>query len=216
MPGKYVRCSSAFLHKGYCFKNREGCCFSNFAGGGGNPYYIYGNEFGRGNEAVPVRAYAKAYAEIDEEYDYIFFPTGTGMTQAGLIAGKRERARKEKIIGISVARGKEQQTDTVQKYLTAYYASQGMPVDVQDEITVIDDYIGEGYGSYDGEIAATIEKMYVGCGIPLDMTYTGKAFYGMLSYIKKEGIAGKKILFIHTGGTPLFFDDIGNIRRHNY
>ena len=43
-------------------------------------------------------------------------------------------------------------------------------------------------------------------GIPLDTTYTGKAFAGMLSHIKQERLKGKTILFIHTGGTPLFFD----------
>jgi D-cysteine desulfhydrase len=45
-------------------------------------------------------------------------------------------------------------------------------------------------------------------GIPLDSTYTGKAFWGMMQYIKKEQIKEKNILFIHTGGTPLFFDDL--------
>ena len=43
-------------------------------------------------------------------------------------------------------------------------------------------------------------------GIPLDPTYTGKAFWGMLQYLKDHGIRGKRILFLHTGGTPLFFD----------
>ncbi len=43
-------------------------------------------------------------------------------------------------------------------------------------------------------------------GIPLDTTYTGKAFWGgMKEYIKKNKVAGENILFIHTGGTPLFF-----------
>ena len=48
-------------------------------------------------------------------------------------------------------------------------------------------------------------------GIPLDSTYTGKAFRGMLSYLEENGIHGQKILFIHTGGTPLFFDDLNKI-----
>ena len=39
-------------------------------------------------------------------------------------------------------------------------------------------------------------------------TYTGKAFYGMQDYLREKDIKGKKILFIHTGGTPLFFDSI--------
>ena len=44
-------------------------------------------------------------------------------------------------------------------------------------------------------------------GIPLDETYTGKAFMGMSEYIYE--ISDKNILFIHTGGTPLFFDALG-------
>ena len=44
-------------------------------------------------------------------------------------------------------------------------------------------------------------------GLPLDSTYTGKAFLGMKKYIDKERISGSHVLFIHTGGTPLFFDD---------
>ena len=45
-------------------------------------------------------------------------------------------------------------------------------------------------------------------GIPLDATYTGKAFMGMTEYIKE--IKERNILFIHTGGTPLFFDALKN------
>ena len=43
-------------------------------------------------------------------------------------------------------------------------------------------------------------------GLPLDPTYTGKAFWGMKEYLEKNNVIGKKILFIHTGGTPLYFD----------
>ena len=45
-------------------------------------------------------------------------------------------------------------------------------------------------------------------GIPLDPTYTGKAFSGMLDYMEKLMVRDKNILFIHTGGTPLYFDHL--------
>ena len=51
-----------------------------------------------------------------------------------------------------------------------------------------------------------IRKVYASDGIPLDMTYTGKAFYGMVKYLEDNQIRDKNILFLHTGGTPLFFD----------
>ena len=48
-------------------------------------------------------------------------------------------------------------------------------------------------------------------GIPMDTTYVGKGFYGMEEYIKKMKIIGKNILFIHTGGTPLYFDILNKL-----
>jgi D-cysteine desulfhydrase len=48
-------------------------------------------------------------------------------------------------------------------------------------------------------------------GIPLDSTYTGKAFYGMERYLAERGVRDKCVLFLHTGGTPLFFDDLPSL-----
>jgi D-cysteine desulfhydrase len=45
-------------------------------------------------------------------------------------------------------------------------------------------------------------------GIPMDTTYVGKAFCGMQNYLREKKITGKNILFIHTGGTPLYFDHL--------
>lgn len=49
-------------------------------------------------------------------------------------------------------------------------------------------------------------KVYQNDGIPLDPTDTSKAFWGMKEYLKNQTITGKNILFVHTGGVPLFFD----------
>lgn len=59
---------------------------------GYNPYFIPGG--GHGN--FGTHAYVEAYKEIKQQceemninFDYIFLASGTGTTQAGLIAGKR-------------------------------------------------------------------------------------------------------------------------------
>ena len=69
-----------------------------------------------------------------------------------------------------------------------------------------DSYIGPGYGQGNEEIRQTIREMLIHNGIPMDATYTGKAYAGMKKYIKEHGIYN--ILFIHTGGVPLFFDEL--------
>ena len=68
-----------------------------FEKAGRRPYYIYGNIYGEGNAAVPMKAYAAVYREIlDQEremgvhFDYIFLASSTNTTQSGLLAGHLE------------------------------------------------------------------------------------------------------------------------------
>lgn len=183
---------------------------------GMKPYYIYGDKFGHGNEAVPVRAYAKVYCEILEQeeqmgvqFDYIFLPTGTGMTQSGLLAGKMIAGRKhQKVVGISVARNSVQETNEIKKYLVAFFREKLISIKKFPEIFVVDEYLSGGYGKYSDGIKDIIRSMFIRNGIPLDPTYTGKGFYGMTEYLKKNSVRDVNVLFVHTGGVPLFFDDI--------
>ena len=74
----------------------------------------------------------------------------------------------------------------------------------------MDDYRLGGYGESSLDEIKMIQKIMAQEGIPMDATYVGKAYYGMCCYIEEHGIKGKKILFIHTGGTPLFFDSLND------
>lgn len=174
------------------------------------PYFIQGG--GHGN--LGTEAYIDAYNEILEyekesntKFDYIFLASGTGTTQAGLVCGATlNNENAEKIIGISIARqcprGKEVVLESVRTYLDSVSYEGNMPNVVFD-----DTYICGGYGKYNDEIVYTVKKIMAKEGIPLNTIYTAKAFWGMEEYILKNRIKNKKILFIHTGGTPLFFDD---------
>lgn len=181
---------------------------------GYNPYFIQGG----GHGDIGTQAYVNAYKEIihyekteNFHFDYIFHASGTGTTQAGLICGKLFNKTSTKIIGISIARknpyGGQVVLDSVNSYLEGIKKDK---IDIE-EIDFIDDYVLEGYGDYNKEILDTMKEVLIGDGIPLDTTYTGKASWGMKEYIKKNKIKGKNILFIHTGGTPLFFDDLGEL-----
>ena len=174
------------------------------------PYYIYGDSTGKGNEHIPLLAYMKVYEEIKGQFDYIFLATGTGMTQGGLLAGKALNRGTEKIVGISVARSSIQETTVLKNSLDSF-SSRIKKIEC-GEIIVDDEYLCNGYGTYNRQVEKTIYKQFTCNGMPLDPTYTGKAFWGMQEYIKKNGIMGKRILFIHTGGTPLFFDYMNGIK----
>lgn len=178
-------------------------------GRGYNPYYLYGSCYGTGNEAAAGKAYRKAYKEIRRWQDesgvkltHIFHASGTGMTQGGLIAGRREAGGKEEIIGISVARDRERGEAAVRRYAG----------DGPEEIFFEADYRCGGYGLYDSDTEKVIGEMMDSHGIALDPTYTGKAYAGMLRWLESHGTGSEKVLFIHTGGLPLYFDYLNKRR----
>lgn len=175
---------------------------------GRHPYFIEGG--GHGN--IGTEAYVQCYREIVEYekveniyFDCIFFASGTGTTHAGLICGQLLTGDKRKIIGISIARKNPRGRAVVLDSVRSYLGNRVTEEKIQASTYFIDDYTA-GYGKDDKRVLEAIETVLKKYGIPLDATYTGKAFLGMTEYIAKEHISEKNILFIHTGGTPLFFD----------
>lgn len=183
---------------------------------GKKPYFIEGG----GHGDLGTHAYKVAYEEIlkqerelELEFDYIFHASGTGTTQAGLIAGKHIHKKSTNIIGISIARNMERGIDVIHKSLLSYLESSDYSITNESEIHFIDKYIGKGYADINGEVLKTIKEVARNSGIFLDPVYTGKAFYGMKQYIKKNQIINKNILFIHTGGTPILFNYAEDFKR---
>lgn len=174
------------------------------------PYYIYGNANGIGNEKILAKAYINVFDEIlkqenvlNKKFDYLFLPAGTGMTYSGLVVGKIKNNSSLNLVGISVARDSNKCYEVLNNYLNAFGLVQCFDKKLID---FSDKYLCGGYGIYNENISNVIKTSFINYGMPLDPTYTGKAFYGMSSYLKENNISGKNVLFLHTGGTPLFFD----------
>lgn len=181
---------------------------------GRHPYFITGG--GHGNPGTS--AYVKAYQEIlDYEkekgitFDYIFHASGTGTTQAGLVCGKLLYGGKGKLIGISIAREAERGRQVVKDSIREYLGERFQQLYREEELTFTDDYRLGGYGKYDDSVKKTIRDVMNHEGIPMDSTYVGKAFCGMCRYLEDHQIRDKNILFIHTGGTPLYFDYLSGL-----
>ena len=177
---------------------------------GKRPYFIEGG--GHGN--IGSEAYARCYQEIKEYeedndvfFDHIFFASGTGTTQAGLVCGQLLARDDRKIVGISIARKNPRGREIVLQSIRDYLGEKAEETAIQERTIFIDRYT-TGYGVCDENVAETIRFVLKNYGVPLDMTYTGKAFWGMKDYMRRE--KGKNVLFIHTGGVPLFFDALRN------
>lgn len=181
---------------------------------GRKPYFITGG--GHGNPGT--RAYVKAYQEIisyEKEngisFDYIFHASGTGTTQAGLVCGKLLYGGRGRIVGISIARENERGRQVVKDSIKEYLGEQFDDLYTEEDLIFTDAYRLGGYGKYDDAVKRTIQDVMNFEGIPMDSTYVGKAFHGICRYLEEQQIKDKNILFIHTGGTPLYFDYLNRL-----
>lgn len=186
---------------------------------GMNPYFIPGG--GHGNTGT--QAYVECYEEIcqyekahDIHFDYIFLASGTGTTHAGLVCGQLMHHDTKTVVGISIARQKPRGRDIVLQSVREYLQACNVPCqddDVDCATVFEDDFVGQGYSRYEEDITKTIDTVMLQYGVPLDTTYTGKAFWGMTEFVKNNSLSGKNVLFIHTGGTPLYFDYLGETHK---
>lgn len=186
---------------------------------GRKPYFIMGGGHGNPGTRACVNTYREIAAYEEQTgicFDYIFHASGTGTTQAGLVSGQLltesarckngKKAGNQKIIGISIAREEARGREVVRQSIEEYLGDAYQALYREDALVFTDAYRMGGYGKYTQDVKKTIEAVMAKDGIPMDSTYVGKAFHGMKCYLKEHQIQGKNILFVHTGGTPLFFD----------
>ncbi len=186
-------------------------------GRGGNPYTVaVGGSMPGLSMTQPLGAlgYVAAFAELEEQaraarldFTHVVHATGSGATQAGLVAGARALGRPVEIVGISVSDPKEAFTDIVLRILADAGRALGLDWgDKRDDVVVLDEYIKEGYGVVTPGVAEAIRLLFAGEGIVLDPVYTGRAMAGLVDLVKRGRFRqDDKIIFLHTGGTPALF-----------
>jgi D-cysteine desulfhydrase family pyridoxal phosphate-dependent enzyme len=160
-------------------------------------------------------SYALAYAEMLEQTesmgfqpDYIVHATGSGGTQAGLAVGAKALTPNTQILGISVSEDKETFSQDV--FTIAQDTLKALDVDIalnkEEDIHVLDEYLGEGYGIITKDVSDAIRQVSVKEGIFLDPVYTGKAMTALFDLVNNGTIKkGDKVVFFHTGGTAALF-----------
>ncbi len=159
-------------------------------------------------------SYVLAFVEMMEQaelagmsFTHIVHATGSGATQAGLAVGAKATKKDIRVIGISVSDEKETFASIVMEIARVTEQALGLDLDIsKDDIIVMDEYIGEGYGVINTEVAGAIRRLLVKEGVVLDPVYTGKAMAALFDLIQKGRFEKEdKIVFFHTGGTPALF-----------
>jgi D-cysteine desulfhydrase len=132
--------------------------------------------------------------------DTVFCAMGSGGTYTGLSMGLALENTSTRLVGINVIGPMETANRYVSNLSNAALQA-GMNADLKNA-QIIDGYVGGGYSVASDDDLRFYRKTASLEGVVLDPCYTGKAFQGMLAEVKKKpSVFGKKILFLHSGGT---------------
>ncbi len=165
-----------------------------------------------GSNGIGVWGYIEACRELSADFARhgiapaaILSATGSGGTQAGLVAGQRIYQLGAEVFGINVCDDedyfKQKVSDDLAQWQQRYTQARAFGRFGPDDVHVIDGYVGEGYARAGAPLLATIAEIARLEGIVLDPVYSGKAFHGLLQEIERGRFAdASDLVFIHTGG----------------
>jgi D-cysteine desulfhydrase len=175
---------------------------------GDNPYYVPAG----GSSPVGVLGYVNAALELAEqvaagecpEPDYIFVAAGTCGTLAGLLLGVKMAGLDTEVLGVRVVDKVITNAPNTRRLANGAAALleecgvQNVPrVDKQD-VTILDEYFGEGYGESTVDGLEAIHTLSEYEDLYLEPTYTGKAFAGLLGERKNLELHSRNVVYWHT------------------
>ncbi|HSW09404.1 MAG TPA: D-cysteine desulfhydrase family protein [Bacillota bacterium] len=160
-----------------------------------------------GSNSLGALGYVDALRELlgQSAYplDHVFVASGSGGTQAGLIAGTIGVSRPPLIHGVSVSRTLDMLVPRVSQLAAETAVRLGLTPPPADRVLVYDGYIGPGYAMMTEACRDAIRLVARTEGILLDPVYTGKAMAGLIDLIRAGRFArDETVVFWHTGGVP--------------
>jgi len=171
---------------------------------GKKPYFIPTGA----SDGVGIWGYVRASEELLADCeaagfvpDAIVHATGSGGTQAGLLAGLALQGRDIPVFGVNVCDDRAYFEHKIAADLADWRERYSPPVMPGPEsIRIIEGYMAPGYGKTT-ETLRDVMRQAARRGLLLDPVYSGKAFQGLLQEAQNGCLAGMKhIVFVHTGG----------------
>jgi 1-aminocyclopropane-1-carboxylate deaminase len=144
-----------------------------------------------GSQVSATKGVAEIVSELEQEFDYIIAPVGSGGTLAGLISGVTHL--KTKILGIAVLKGPNYLEQQVQDLLPT--------IKLSDYGEILHDYHFGGYAKSNTELKEFCQDFAEQADFQIEPVYSGKLFFAARDLVTRQIFPkGSRILLLHTGG----------------
>lgn len=170
-----------------------------------------------GSNITGVLGYVNAVKEIKNQLDeaqikmdYVFFASSSGGTQAGLALGKMKFDIEFKLMPISIDK-ESINGHTIQELVFDLVNEGKEKLNLKNAFNfedgkLITGYDKLGYGVVSENEKDAIKELAANEGVLLDPVYSGRAFYGMVDFLRQHKLPkNANVLFWHTGGLPSIF-----------
>lgn len=135
-----------------------------------------------------IRGSEEIAAMIPDYYNLITCAIGTGTMMAGLARGSSFP-----VMGFSSLKLANPTENSIYQFVSEHC--------VDKEFSINYDYSFGGFGKINAELISFMNELYRFSGIPTDIVYTGKMFYGIFDLIRRGIIKnGTRICAVHSGG----------------
>jgi D-cysteine desulfhydrase family pyridoxal phosphate-dependent enzyme len=155
-----------------------------------------------------VEETAAQLAALGARPDYVFHSCSSGGTMAGIEAGCQLFGLGEtRVIGVSPDDPAAAISAEVGSIIAGLNELLELPTGaLRGEVTVLDEFIGPGYGLDSPESVAALELLARAEGIVLDPVYTAKAMAALVDWVRKGKLTERDtVVFWHTGGQLALF-----------
>ncbi len=160
------------------------------------------------SDGIGVWGYVAACEELVSDFkthaiqpQHIFTATGSGGTQAGLMAGAYLFDLGAQVWGVNVCDDEAYFINKVGADLSDWQQRYDVAIDLEQlTVRVVDGYVGAGYAKASDDVLAMIHEVARLEGIVFDPVYTGKAFAGLVQELQAGRFGDGDCVFIHTGG----------------
>ncbi|MCO5559988.1 hypothetical protein L7F22_013592 [Adiantum nelumboides] len=172
-----------------------------------------------GSNSLGAWGYVEAVKEIEDQlrektcpadgFDDVVMACGSGGTTAGLAVASHLSTLKARVHAYGVCDDAEYFYNYVQGLLDGMNAK----IASRDIVNVVDAK-GLGYAMSTSAELKVVKEVAETTGIVLDPVYSGKALIGLLKDMKErpEEWAGRKVLFVHTGGLLGMYDKLQQLQ----
>lgn len=145
-----------------------------------------------GSQSLALQGVAEIVGELNQHYDYILSPVGSGGTLAGLI--NATVGLPTQVLGIAVLKGPGYFEELVANLLPASALN-------ANHWQINHDYHFGGYAKSTEELRTFCKDFQLQTHISIEPVYTGKMFYGLRDLVARQYFPkGSRILALHTGG----------------